>query len=554
MAATKVARKLRRGRTSATRLAAIGAAAATGAALTLSSAPPAGALDVTQEVYTAGALLGLLPVLGIESVTIPLGNIDPVGDVNLTLDFNPVSGSTVDLYNTINALTFSRRSVLSSTYDRVLGAPADPPGQFPAMAGSGGAAGNLVDAYRAQISSVNGNTPPGYTPFQAGAGNTTNATNELFLYLNNPLRPNGGVQARFGPILNLFGVETTVPAAGVNTSTGIKLNAATLDLTWAYSPVADLPVTLNPFSWANSLLAALPTNLLGGVALKGVEDTTALGLNVAGVLGILNRLTLGVYGVPDGKAWYGTLLPNDLPILEPLRLPARLLNAVFGLDLGTPFADALQPALTILVNTGYSDVVTPADIAADPALADKYQPYDRTFLTSGTTETFLSVSPLTPAEWLQVPGDVFKALIIGFRDVFVPPAPPQTPPASVVDPAAATVLSVTPAPVVVAQSVAEVADEPAAEVAVAVQADPTPEPAPGSDVAVAVDPVVESVEAESPEPATSPRKARGSTALSAPAAESSEAAAPRAGAVHRSARQDAGSSAPRRSTVRSAAN
>ena len=145
---------------------------------------------------------------------------------------------------------------------------------------------------------------------------------------------------------------------------------------------------------------------------------------------------------------------------------------------------------------------------------------------------------------------MIEALITGFRDVFFPPAP-QTPPASVVSPAAATVLSVTEAPAVLAAPVAEVADGPAAEVAVAMHmSDGTPESAPGSDVAIAVDPV----EAESTEPAASPRKARGSSARSAPAAESSEAAAPRAGAVHRSARQDAGSSAPGRSAVRAAAN
>jgi hypothetical protein len=551
MAAVTVARTRRRGVKSATRLAVIGAATATGAAAVLGAAPPAiAAVDITQEIYTAGPLLGLLPTLGIDTITIPLGVLPVVGDANLTLGFNPISGSTVDMYNIINALTFAKRAFSATTYDRVLGPPADPTTQFPATFGSGIAARNLVAAYRAQISSVNGITPPGYTPFQAGAGSIVNTTNQVLAFLRNPLRPNGGLDARFAPILNLFGVDTTVPAAGVNSSTGIKLNTATLDVTWAYDLFSDFPVTLNPFSLTNSLFAALPTNLLGGVSLKGIEDTTALGVNVASVLGIINRISGGLAGVDDGKAWYGTLLPNDLPILEPLRLPARLLNAIFGLDLGTPFADALQPALTILVNTGYSDVVTPADIAADPALADKYQPYDRTFLTSGTTETFLSVSPLTPAEWLQVPGDVFQALITGFRDVFVPPAP-QTPPASVLNAAASTVLSVEPAPAVVAQPVAGV---PAVEAAVAVQADATPTSSPGSDVAVAVDPAVDPVEAESPEPAASPRKARGSTALSTPAAESSEAAAPRAGAVHRSARQDAGSSAPRRSAVRAAAN
>jgi hypothetical protein len=44
----------------AKKLAVLGAAAATGAALMLGSAAPASALDVTQQVYTAGPLLGLL--------------------------------------------------------------------------------------------------------------------------------------------------------------------------------------------------------------------------------------------------------------------------------------------------------------------------------------------------------------------------------------------------------------------------------------------------------------------------------------------------------------
>jgi len=416
----------------AKKLAVLGAAAATGAALMLGSAAPASALDVTQQVYTAGPLLGLLPALGVDTVTVPLGNIDPIGEVNLILDFVPTSGSSVNLYNLVNALPFSRRSALSpNTFDRILGAPANPANQFPAVAGSGPAARNLVDAYRAQISSVNGNTPPGYTPFQPGAGSITNQTNEVLLLLNNSLRPNGGIAARFAPLLNLFGVDTSLPAAGVTTGTRIKLNTGTVDLTWAYNPNSDFPVTLNPFSLVNSLFAAVPTNLLGGVSLKGVEDTTALGLNVAGTLGILNRLSGGLIGIADGQAWYGTLLPNDLPILEPLRLPVRLINTIVGSDLPTPIADALQPAFTILVNTGYSDVVTPTDIANDPALAEKYQPYDRTFLTSGTPQPFLSVNPLTPAEWLQVPGDVVRALFKGFEDEFLPVGPGVVPASAV---------------------------------------------------------------------------------------------------------------------------
>ena len=492
MSLNNVARGLKSGRRSAAKIAVVGAAVATAATVAVGAAPSASALDVNQQVYTAGPLLNLLPLLGVDTIPISLGNLPVVGETTLILDFAPIGYDSQNIYNTINALPFAKRGAFSSIYDRVIGAPADPPTQFPAVLGSGIGTRNLVDSYRAQISSVNGNTPPGYTPFQPVPGANPTQTNQALLYLRNPLRPNGGIDARFAPILNLFGVDTTLPAAGVNTGTGLKLNTATLDVTWAYDLFSDFPVTLNPFSLVNSLLTFLPVNLAGGVSLKGL-DATAAGLNVASVLGIINRLSGGIAGVDDGQAFYGTLLPNDLPILEPLRLPSRLINAVFGTDLGTPFADALQPAFTILVNTGYSDVVTPADIAADPTLADTYQPYDRTFLTSATPEPFLSVNPLTPAEWLQVPGDVVRALFAGFGDVFFPSAA-ATPPASVLP-------SLAP-PASAARTLA------AAEAQPAVVAD---------DVAVPDSAPVAAPRTEAPTAVVSARKAR-STAQRAPAA------------------------------------
>lgn len=491
MSLNNVARGLKSGRRSAAKIAVVGAAVATAATVAVGAAPSASALEVNQQVYTAGPLLNLLPLLGIDTIPISLGELPVVGETTLILDFAPIGYDSQNIYNTINALPFAKRGVLSSVYDRVIGAPADPPTQFPAVLGSGIGTRNLVESYRAQISSVSGNTPPGYTPFQPVPGANPTQTNQALLYLRNPLRPNGGIDARFAPILNLFGVDTTLPAAGVNTGTGLKLNTATLDVTWAYDLFSDFPVTLNPFSLVNSLLTFLPVNLAGGVSLKGL-DATAAGLNVAGVLGIINRI-LPTGNIPDGQAFYGTLLPNDLPILEPLRLPSRLINAVFGTDLGTPFADALQPAFTILVNTGYSDVVTPDDIVADPTLADTYQPYDRTFLTSATPEPFLSVNPLTPAEWLQVPGDVVRALFTGFGDVFFPSAP-ATPPASVLP-------SLAP-PASAARTLA------AAEAQPAVVAD---------DVAAPDSAPVAAPRTEAPTAVVSARKAR-STAQRAPAA------------------------------------
>jgi hypothetical protein len=421
MGATKVARKLGSARKSAAKLAVMGAAVATAATVAVGSAPPASALVVDQQVYTAGPLLNLLPLLGVDTIPISLGTLPGIGDTTLILDLAPIEYDTPNIYNTVNALPFSQRSGLGNPpYDRVFGAPVDPPSQFPAVLGSGIGTLNTIKAYRAQISSVGGSTPPGYTPYQPVPGSSGTITNQALLYLRNPLRPNGGIGPRFGPLLSLFGLDSSLPDVGQidgAAGTGMGLNTATLDVTWAYDLFSDFPVTLNPFSLVNSLLAVLPVNLAGGVSLQALNLVDA-GVNIAGTLGILRRIAF--LPISEGAAWYGTLLPNDLPILEPLRFPSRLINAVTGLNLGTPLADALQPAAKILVNIGYSDVVTPAEIAADPTLAETYQPYDRTFLTSATTEPFLSVNPLTPAEWLQVPGDVVKALVGGFVSVFAP--------------------------------------------------------------------------------------------------------------------------------------
>jgi len=460
MNAKKVAHKLKSARKPATKLALMGTAAAAAASLAMSSAPLASAapLYIDQQVLTAGPLVNLLPALGITSVgPISLGAIPiyaPDGAF-LTLQLAPIAFDTQNIYNTVNALPFKRRTGFlganANFFDRVYSLTGATAGQFPAILGSGVGTGNTVQAYRTQIATVlnNGAAPNGYTPYQPSAiNNVPNQTNQELLLLRNSYRPNGGLQARFAPLLNLFGVDTAMPAPGfVNSPNGqIKLNTGTVDLTWAYDPISDFPVTLNPFAIANSLLAGLPTNLIGGLnqsigdpsgiiltnANGDVTNLTGLGLSVASVLGILNRIagsSTGI-GVDEGKAFYGALVPNDLPLLEPLRLPSRLINAIFGTNLGTPLADALQPAVSILVNTGYSDVITPNNLdscATKCNTADAqtyaqlgYSAYDRSFLTPSVSEPFLSVNPLTPAEWAQVPGDVVKALVGGFASVFAP--------------------------------------------------------------------------------------------------------------------------------------
>lgn len=429
------------------RLALTGAVVGTTAALALGAgAPRAAALDITQDIYTTGPLMGLIAGLGVDSVAIPLGNVPPLGDVTLTLNLNKIAASSVNLYETVNALPFQRNSVpvtgVTNTYNRYLGSS---PRQFPATLGSGSGAYALVEAYRAEIAGVvsgNADTVPGYSDWQQIAPaerqtfasgclavnpnncpqvQPTYVTNQALLFLRNPLRPNGGIDSRFGPLLNIFGVDTRMPDAGVYASPpvsssapggqpanpALRLNSVTLDLAWAYDIYSDFPVTLNPFALLNSAFTLIPTNLLGGVSLQGLDETAAA-VNVAGTLGILNFETGGLAPISDGQAWYGTLRPNDLPMLEPLRLPVRVLNGITGWNLGTPLADALQPALTILVNTGYTDVQTPVEGGT----------YNRTFDQSHDYVPFLSQAPMTLAECVQVPGDVVRALVVGFQDSF----------------------------------------------------------------------------------------------------------------------------------------
>ncbi len=90
-------------------------------------------------------------------------------------------------------------------------------------------------------------------------------------------------------------------------------------------------------------------------------------------------------------------------------MPAQALGLLTGQDINTPLADALEPMLKILVNIGYNDVVTPADLAANPALNALYDPYDRT-LKQMHVPTLFGTETLTRAELARLPGDLIAAL------------------------------------------------------------------------------------------------------------------------------------------------
>ncbi|STZ25750.1 AAA ATPase containing von Willebrand factor type A (VWA) domain-like protein [Mycolicibacterium aichiense] len=444
MVAAAFSKKIRQGVTAGTRKTALlGAAAATAVAMTMGTvaepvAPAANAL--TLDTTTTGPLLWLINQLGVDSYT--FDNIPVVGSITLAFDWQ--KADPVGLNNLLNAEPFGGFVLGTATRPNILAS--SPTG--PLLIASGTGVPAALQTYQALLSSANGNTLPGYDPLVAAgkvssitgqpcsSGITcvqgTNVTNLPIALVRNPETPNGGLYSRFAPIFNLFGMNPVSPNAGSGSSLGIRFNGAFVNVALGYDMLSDFPETLNPFSLVNSVMASvLPTYLLGGAELKGTSINTIEG----------NLIALLTLGTPSTT--YSTLVPTDLPLLEPLRLPSRILNAVFKaakipITLGTPLADALQPALSILVNIGYTDVQTPSEGGT----------YNRTYDQSSQYVPFLSRATLTPQEWAAVPGDVVKALFTGFRDVLS--GKPTTTPVPVPEPsvtaAAAPALAAVPSP------------------------------------------------------------------------------------------------------------
>lgn len=245
------------------------------------------------------------------------------------------------------------------------------------------------------------------------------------ILLRNPGRANGGLFARFYPLARLLGIDTVTPETEVTSrggipllETGLSLGGANLipvkvDGTVQYDPLSDFAAWPNPFSLLNNLAAGiLPTYILRGLTLDTIPDQLAAQLaelipdDYDGDFAL--RLNL-----------YLTLKSATLPLLEPLYLASDVLNAVtFGAFPINPFnmiANALSPALTSLVNLGYTDVFFNPETGA----------YERTLEEAGDPTPFLSFPNVN---WSQVPGVVFNQLVQGIQKEFFSGNPtPGTP-------------------------------------------------------------------------------------------------------------------------------
>jgi PE-PPE domain len=241
--------------------------------------------------------------------------------------------------------------------------------------------------------------------------------------LRNPGRANGGLFARLFPLAGLLGIDTVTPETQVSHSggipilnTGLALGGANLvpikiDGTIQYDLMSDFAAWPNPFSIANSLMGAvLPTYLLRGIDTSNVTPQIVDQVEeaVGRALDLDKPLAINVYL---------TLATNSLPLLEPLYLAADVADlATFGM-LPNPIeqlANALAPALTSLVNLGYTDVVRNPDGT-----------YTRTLDEAGVPTPFMSFPDVN---WSKVPGDIIHSLVKGFEKEFFSGHPtPSTP-------------------------------------------------------------------------------------------------------------------------------
>jgi hypothetical protein len=213
------------------------AAVATAVMATPATLPHAGA-DVDFNAVTTGPLFRIAEAAGLFNVTIP--DVPVLGA--LTIHFGYTNSDPVNLNNQINDFPFGNYT---------LGTAKRQPGGtlgIAILAASGPAAFKATEAYRALLSSAAGETQEGYDPLVAagrvnsltGAPCTTgalciqgtNQTNLALLLVNNPGTPNGGLYARFAPLLSRFGIDAVTPPGTSASSTGISLNTALVNMRW----------------------------------------------------------------------------------------------------------------------------------------------------------------------------------------------------------------------------------------------------------------------------------------------------------------------------------
>ncbi|WP_286149116.1 PE-PPE domain-containing protein [Mycobacterium sp. IS-1496] len=282
-----------------------------------------------------------------------------------------------------------------------------------------------------------------------GAPDGTSLTILPLILLRNPGRADGGIAARFAPVLDpilgLFGQNSVVtPEVDVETDGGAVLVPIKVDGTVEYDPLSDFAAWPNPFTLANNgaaflfptyilrgadltgalpdvlepLLGSVAGNLASGIIGDGLTVSSPLGsipLTRAQVLALVGGLLPGIDIPAEGFEalnLFFTVESDALPLLEPFRYPTDIANLFTGGAFGftNPFADAIEPALKILVNLGYTNVTQD--------MTNPLDPYPRDFSGNFGSEYAPFLTLPEGVEWERVPEDLVTAFAAGVRNSF----------------------------------------------------------------------------------------------------------------------------------------
>ncbi len=299
----------------------------------------------------------------------------------------------------------------------------------------------------------------------AGAPTGSSVTIVPMILLRNPGRNDGGIAARFAPLFAPFGIDTATNDFEVQTDGTAVLVPVKLDATVQNDPLSDFAAWPNPVTLLNNAAAfAFPTYILRGTDLSGIglQTLNPLVSNLVGNFGsaiigdgvtvnlpgalpaidlsreaailALDPVLTGVLGdtfpgidieIPNGPELedryealnqYLTLENGAQPMLEPFRYPTDFLSLVTGQTITNPFADAVEPAITMLGNLGYTNVVQYGDDPND--FRDDYQrDFSNNFGSNGG-EAMPFFSFPENIDWEAVPADFVTALSGGIQDAF----------------------------------------------------------------------------------------------------------------------------------------
>ncbi|MGV0815941.1 PE-PPE domain-containing protein [Mycolicibacterium boenickei] len=159
-----------------------------------------------------------------------------------------------------------------------------------------------------------------------------NAQNYEFVFIGNPYQPNGGILTRLAPLSALPVLGDIFPLGRPGPSDSPFKTTYYLN---QYDGVADFPAYFNVLSLANSVAGQAFGHAFPGYVLEYPDAPNAVTTQV-------------------GNTTY-VMLPQYLPLLAPLRIPASFIGA-------ERFVDALDPVLRVFVEMGYDRTADPSRV------------------------------------------------------------------------------------------------------------------------------------------------------------------------------------------------